>query len=52
MFFIGDGKTTGGAVQKFVVPPGATRLFFTIHNNWEWNKNAGKIYVNITSQLP
>jgi hypothetical protein len=27
MFFIGDGHTTGGTVQQFTVPAGATRLF-------------------------
>jgi hypothetical protein len=26
-FFIGDGRTSGGIVQQFRVPPGATRLF-------------------------
>jgi hypothetical protein len=27
MFFVGDGHTTGGTVQEFTVPAGATRLF-------------------------
>jgi hypothetical protein len=27
-FFIGDGRATGGALQRFYVPNGATRLFF------------------------
>jgi hypothetical protein len=27
-FFIGDGKTSSGSLQQFVVPAGATRLFF------------------------
>lgn len=26
-FFIGDGRTTGGATQRFYVPTGATRLY-------------------------
>jgi hypothetical protein len=27
MFFIGDGRTSGNVLQRFVVPAGATRLF-------------------------
>lgn len=27
IFFIGDGRTANGAIQRFFVPPGATRLF-------------------------
>ena len=27
MFYVGDGRTSGNVVQRFVVPPGATRLF-------------------------
>ena len=27
-FYIGDGRTTGGELQRFYVPGGATRLYF------------------------
>lgn len=30
VFFIGDGANTGGTTQQFLVPDGATRLFFGI----------------------
>lgn len=30
VFFIGDGKTSDGVPQHFVVPPGATRLFLSL----------------------
>lgn len=49
-FFIGDGKTgTGtGATQKFMVPPGATRLFVGIMDGHEWSNNAGSFNVTTT----
>lgn len=34
VFFIGDGKTGGGATQDFVVPVGATRLFVGSLDAW------------------
>lgn len=30
VFYIGDGKTSGGAFQQFIAPAGATRLFLAI----------------------
>lgn len=30
VFYIGDGKTSGGVFQSFTAPTGATRLFFAI----------------------
>ncbi len=30
IFYIGDGKTTGGVFQQFIAPAGATRLFLAI----------------------
>ena len=30
VFYIGDGLTSGGVLQQFVAPAGATRLFFAI----------------------
>ncbi|HEY3242752.1 MAG TPA: hypothetical protein VGM03_05305 [Phycisphaerae bacterium] len=40
-FFIGDGLTgTGsGAVQQFLVPDGATRLFLGTIDGCEWSNN-------------
>jgi len=49
-FFIGDGLTgTGsGAVQTFVVPPGATRLFFGPLDGFGWFNNTGGFQVIAT----
>jgi Flp pilus assembly protein TadG len=41
MFFLGDGKTSTGVQQQFVVPPGATRLFIGKMDGYEWNNNIG-----------
>jgi Flp pilus assembly protein TadG len=41
MFFIGDGRTSAGETQRFVVPPGATRLYIGTMDGWEWNNNIG-----------
>lgn len=46
-FFIGDGKTTGGTVQKFVVPSGATRLFLGTVDGSGWYNNAGQFSTTI-----
>lgn len=40
-FFIGDGKTSGGVLQQFIVPQGATRLFLGTMDGHEWNNNQG-----------
>ena len=47
MFFIGDGRTTSGTVQQFIVPPGATRLFIGKMDGYEWNNNFGTSTVTI-----
>lgn len=41
LFFVGDGRTSNGDVQQFVVPEGATRLFVGTWDGYEWNNNAG-----------
>jgi len=46
-FFIGDGRTSTGEVQRFVVPRGATRLYFGTMDGWEWNNNAGEFYTSL-----
>ena len=50
-FFIGDGKTGWGtgATQKFLVPPGATRLFVGIMDGHEWSNNVGAF--NVTASV-
>jgi hypothetical protein len=49
-FFIGDGLTgTGtGAVQRFIIPSGATRLFLGTMDGFEWNNNTGSFDVRVT----
>lgn len=47
MFFIGDGLTDDGKIQKFVAPPGATRLFLATWDFYEWNNNAGSRNVKV-----
>ncbi len=53
VFFIGDGLTgTGtGSVQRFLVPPGATRLFLaSCDNAGASNDNAGQFTVVVSSE--
>jgi Flp pilus assembly protein TadG len=47
-FFIGDGKTSGGTVQQFRIPPGATRLYLGPMDGYEWKNNTGSFSVTIT----
>lgn len=47
IFFIGDGVNSGGIKQRFVVPPGATRLFLATWDFYEWNNNAGYRIVKV-----
>lgn len=41
VFFIGDGKTSGGTLQQFIAPAGATRLFFGIPDGFGFNGPPG-----------
>ena len=41
IFFIGNGRTTSGAMHKIVVPQGATRLYFAVMDGYQWNNNLG-----------
>jgi hypothetical protein len=52
VFFIGDGLTgTGsGAVQRFVVPQGATRLFLASSDDFGNNNNTGQFEVVISTK--
>jgi hypothetical protein len=54
-FYIGNGQTTGGVVEQFVVPPTATRLYLASWDGYEWNNNlgsfSGTVKVNPTVQI-
>lgn len=54
VFFIGDGRTgTGtGAIQQFVVPTGATRLFLGTVDGIGWHTNSGNFTVQINGGGP
>jgi len=41
-FYIGLG------LVGLVVPPGATRLFLSLHDGYEWSNNVGSVDVTIT----
>ena len=49
-FLIGDGKTSGGTVQQFQVPPGATRLFLAVWDGTDYNNNTGSLTTTVTVQ--
>jgi hypothetical protein len=53
-FFIGDGLTGNGtgAVQTFVVPAGATRLFLGTSDGSGWFNNSGAFAVTVTAAAP
>jgi len=40
-FFIGDSLRDDGTPQRFIVPPGATRLYICNWDSYEWNNNNG-----------
>ena len=50
-FFIGDGLTDNGNAQQFVVPQGATRLFFGNMDAYEWSNNVGSFSVSVHSPV-
>ena len=54
VFFIGDGLTGNGtgAVQSFIVPAGATRLFLGTEDGFGWFNNSGSFSVTITATPP
>ena len=51
IFWIGDGLTGigTGAVQRFTVPTGATRLYLGTSDGFEWNNNSGVITATVTA---
>ncbi len=48
-FFIGNGRTSSGEIQKITVPAGATRLYIGTMDGWEWNNNIGGF--NVTAHV-
>src|SRR4029079_12250005 len=55
IFFIGNGLTSGGTVQKVVVPDGTTRLFLGTLDGYGWHNNPGTFTVVVTvtkTQVP
>ncbi len=48
IFFIGNGKTSGGTRQKITVPNGATRLFLANTDGVGWSNNTGSFRVQVT----
>jgi hypothetical protein len=49
-FFIGDGQTSGGNTQTFVVPAGATKLYLGVFDGWQNWDNPGSLSVTTTQQ--
>ena len=47
-FFVGDGQTSSGTVQTFVVPQGATKLYLGTMDGHQWSNNSGSFSVTIT----
>jgi Flp pilus assembly protein TadG len=49
-FFIGDGQTSGGTTQTFVVPQGATKLYLGTMDGHQWSNNSGSFAATITQK--
>ncbi|MFB6182283.1 MAG: hypothetical protein ABEJ24_05310 [Candidatus Magasanikbacteria bacterium] len=55
IFFVGDGKTEDGTVQKFNVPEGATRMYLGVADFWKgevgyYGSNTGAYTVNLNEE--
>lgn len=48
VFFIGDGFTSGGTQQEFLVPVGATRLYLGTMDGFGWANNSGAFNVFVS----
>ncbi len=48
VFFIGDGRSANGAPRRYLVPPGAARLYLGVMDAYEWNNNSGSFTVTVT----
>jgi len=51
VFFIGDGKTSGGTTQQITIPSGATRLFLGTMDGSGWYNNSGSFSVRVTGPV-
>jgi hypothetical protein len=47
VFFIGDGRTRGGALRRYLVPAKATKLYLAVMDGYEWNNNSGSFTVTV-----
>jgi hypothetical protein len=50
VFFVGNGLTSSGQVQHFVVPDGATRLFLGTMDGDQWWNNPGSLEVTVAPE--
>lgn len=50
-FFIGNGQTDAGQTQRFMVPVGATRLFLSVMDSYEWNNNSGQFVISVAAHV-
>lgn len=48
VFFIGTGSTRAGAVRRFLIPLGATRLFLGTMDGYDWYNDTGGFTVAVT----
>ena len=48
VFFIGSGIAKSGAMRRFLIPPGATRLFLGTMDEYGWYNNIGTFVVTVT----
>jgi hypothetical protein len=52
VFFIGDGRTSNGVIQQFVIPDHAARLFLGTMDGTQWLNNSGAIRVDVALAIP
>ena len=51
-FFIGDGLTSTGDMQRFMVPVGATRVYLGTMDGFGWTGNNGELGVTVMAAVP
>jgi serine/threonine protein kinase len=52
VFFIGDGKTAAGVLQRIIAPAGATRLALGTWDRYGWSNNGGSLEVTVSANMP
>ena len=50
VFYVGNGLTSTGEQETFIVPNGATRLFLGTMDGHEWSNNSGGFVVTISEK--